>query len=158
MKYTAVSVRQLNRKGKPYQARLKYKDVYGKWKETAKMLPEAKSKKEAKRMANELMDKLNAEAELMPNLNELNTLDKTYRDYLKHQLDTGEIEKSTYSNNLYSYRKYIQPYLGDYIFALIDKNILNHWLTTLYNLNQLILRMLSLSSMRKTSRSSAASS
>lgn len=32
MKYTAVSVRQLDRKGKPWQARAKYKDVYGKWK------------------------------------------------------------------------------------------------------------------------------
>ena len=32
-KYTAVSVRQLDRKGKPWQARAKYKDVYGKWKE-----------------------------------------------------------------------------------------------------------------------------
>ena len=29
MKYTAVSVRQLERKGKPWQARAKYKDVYG---------------------------------------------------------------------------------------------------------------------------------
>lgn len=29
MKYTAVSVRQLDRKGKPWQARAKYKDVYG---------------------------------------------------------------------------------------------------------------------------------
>ncbi len=30
MKYTSVSVRQLDRKGKPWQARAKYKDVYGK--------------------------------------------------------------------------------------------------------------------------------
>ena len=33
MKYTAVSVRQLDRKGKPWQARAKYKDTQGKWKE-----------------------------------------------------------------------------------------------------------------------------
>ena len=34
MKYTTVNVQQLtNRKGKPWQARAKYKDVYGKWKE-----------------------------------------------------------------------------------------------------------------------------
>ena len=45
MKYTAVSVRQLERKGKPWQARAKYKDVYGKWKEVSKMLPEAKARK-----------------------------------------------------------------------------------------------------------------
>lgn len=45
MKYTAVSVRQLEkRKGKPWQARAKYKDVSGKWKEVSKMLPDAKGK------------------------------------------------------------------------------------------------------------------
>ena len=49
MKYTTVNVQQLtNRKGKPWQARAKYKDVYGKWKEVSKMLPDAKGKKEAK--------------------------------------------------------------------------------------------------------------
>ena len=35
MKYTTYNVQQLNRKGKPWQARAKYKDVYGKWKETS---------------------------------------------------------------------------------------------------------------------------
>lgn len=134
MKYSAVSVRQLNRKGKPWQARAKYKDVFGKWKETAKMLPEAKGKKDALRIAKEWLDKLNAEADLMPNAGTANTLDKTYKDYLKYQLDTGEIEKSTYSNNLHSYNKYIKPYLGDYIFALMDKDIINGWITQLYQL------------------------
>ena len=135
MKYTAYSVRQLkDRKGKPWQARFKYKDVYGKWKETARMLPEASGKREADKLAKALMDKLNAEAELMPNINEVKTVDKTYKEYLKHQLDTGVIEKSTYSNSLYSYNKYIKPYLGDYVFALIDKTIINSWLTSLYNL------------------------
>ena len=42
MRYTTSNVRQLtNRKGKPWQARLKYKDSDGKWKELTKMLPEA---------------------------------------------------------------------------------------------------------------------
>ena len=39
MKYTTVNVQQLtNRKGKPWQARAKYKDVYGKWKEVMTLL------------------------------------------------------------------------------------------------------------------------
>ena len=39
MKYTTVSVRQLiDHKGKPWQVRAKYKDVYGKWKEISKMM------------------------------------------------------------------------------------------------------------------------
>lgn len=135
MKYTSVNVRQLeDRKGKPWQARAKYKDVYGKWKEVSKMLPEAKGKKDANRMAKEWLDMLNAEADLMPNVGKQKTVDKIYTEYLKHQLDTGEIEKSTYSNSLYSYKKYIKPYLGDYIFATMDKTVINSWLTKLYQL------------------------
>ena len=103
-KYTAVSVRQLDRKGKPWQARAKYKDVYGKWKELSKMLPDAKGKRDAQRIANEWLDTLNAQADLMPNAGKASTVDKTYREYLKRQLDTGEIEKSTYSNSLHSYK------------------------------------------------------
>ena len=135
MFYKTVSVHQLEkRKGKPWQARAKYKDVYGKWKEVSKMLPNAKGKKEAQRIANEWLEQLNAEADLMPNMNRQQTVDKVYREYLKHQLDTGEIEKSTYSNSLSSYRKYIQPHLGDYIFATVDKTIINGWITKLYQL------------------------
>lgn len=132
--YTAVSVRQLDRKGKPWQARAKYKDAYGKWKEVSKTLPEAKGKKQAQKMANEWLDELNASADLMPNVNKVKTVDVIYNEYLKHQLDTGEIEKSTYSNSMASYKKYIKPYLGDYTFATMDKNILNGWLTKLYGL------------------------
>ena len=132
MKYTAVSVRQLDRKGKPWQARAKYKDVYGKWKEVSKMLPEAKGKKEANRMAKEWLDQLNAEADLMPNAGKAKTVDEIYKEYLLHQVSTGEIERSTYSNSLYSYSKYIKPYLGDYVFASVDKTVLSGWLTKLY--------------------------
>lgn len=133
MKYTTVSVKQLSqRKGKPWQARAKYKDVFGKWKEVSKMLPEANGKKEATKLAKEWLDKLNAEADLMPNVGKAKTVEDTYREYLKHQLATGEIEKSTYSNNIYSFERYIKPYLGNYIFATIDKTIINNWLTKLY--------------------------
>ena len=104
MKYTTFNVQQLaNRKGKPWQARAKYKDVYGKWKETSKMLPEAKGKKEAMRMAREWFDELNAQADLMPNTGKAKTVDEVYKEYLQHQVSTGEIERSTYSNSLYSY-------------------------------------------------------
>lgn len=135
MKYTTVNVRQLeNRKGKPWQARAKYKDVFGKWKEVSKILTGAKGVRDANRMAKEWLDELNAQADLMPNAQREQTVDKVYREYLKHQLDTGEIEKSTYSNSLSSYRKYIQPHLGDYIFSTVDKTIINGWITKLYQL------------------------
>ena len=68
MKYTTVNVQQLtNRKGKPWQARAKYKGMYDKWKEVSKMLPDAKGKKGAIRITKEWLDQLNAEADLMPN-------------------------------------------------------------------------------------------
>lgn len=135
MKYTTYYVNQLeSRKGKPWQARAKYQDANGKWKETAKMMKGAKGKKEAMRMAKEWFDSLNAAAEEMPNASKIKTLEEVYLEYLKHQLDTSEIEKSTYSNTIASYNKYIKPYLGDYIFTAIDKNVLNSWLTKLYKL------------------------
>lgn len=133
MKYTTVNVQQLKqRRGKPWQARAKYKDAFGKWKEVSKMLPEAKGKKEAQRMANEWLEQLNAEADLMPNAGKTKTVDDIYNEYLNHQLNKGEIERSTYSNSAYSYKKYIKPYLGDYIFATVDKTVINSWLTKLY--------------------------
>lgn len=85
-------------------------------------------------MADEWLATLNAEADKMPNASKAKTLDETFREYLKFQLDTGAIEKSTYSNSIHSYNKYIQPYLGDYVFALVDKTVINSWLTKLYQL------------------------
>ena len=72
----------------------------------------SKTMPEAKRMAREWFDKLNAEADLMPNAGKSKTVDEVYKDYLQHQVSTEEIERSTYSNSLYFYNKYIKPYLG----------------------------------------------
>lgn len=133
MKYTSVSVKQLeNRKGKPWQARAKYKDPEGKWKETSKMLKGAKGKKEAMRLAREWMDELNAQADAMPSAEKIQTFEEVYLDYLKHQFETGQIERSTYNSTLVGYRKYVEPYLADYMFTGIDKVVLNRWLTELY--------------------------
>lgn len=132
MKYTAVSVRQLKRIGKPWQARAKYKDAEGNWKETSKMLPNAKGKKEAIQMAREWLAALNAEADKIPNAEHLSTIDEIFNAYLQYQLGTGLIEKSTYSSNIHTYNQYIKPYLGDYVFAFIDRTVINSWITKLY--------------------------
>lgn len=135
MKYTTVSVKQLeHRKGKPWQARAKYKDLNGKWKETSKILKNVKGKKEAQRLAKEWLDTLNAAANNMPNADKEKTVDEVVTEYLEFQLTMGYIEKSTYNSNLYNYREYIKKYLGDYIFSLIDKTVLNNWLTQLYKI------------------------
>lgn len=83
-------------------------------------------------MAKAWLDELNTQADLMPNSGNTSTVDKTYMKYLKYQLESGEIEKSTYSNDIYYYNKYIKPYLGDYIFTKIDNVVINSWMTKLY--------------------------
>ena len=65
MKYENGCVRQLKRKGNPWQAILKYKDpVTNQWRQTTKMLPDAKGKKEAKKLMQAWMDELNKAAEI----------------------------------------------------------------------------------------------
>lgn len=68
MKYGSYSVRLLKRaQGSIWQARLKYKDpITNKWKETSKMLPEAKGKREANKMALEWFNSMNEAASLAP--------------------------------------------------------------------------------------------
>lgn len=135
MKYTTYYVNLVeNGKGKRWQARAKYKDERGNWRETSRILKDASGKREANRMAKEWFDKLNEEADLMPNVSKAKTVDETFIEYLNHQLNTSEIEKSTYTNTMYYYTKYIKPYLGDYIFASVDKTVLNSWLTELFKL------------------------
>lgn len=137
-KYASFSVRLIEgdgeKKSKTWQARLRYKDATGKWKEKSKMLNGAKGIREAKQMAREYMDRLNAEADVMPTVKKEKTVDETFKEYLKKQLDTGEIEKSTYSNTIHSYNKYIKPYLGDYIFPLVDRTIIEGWIKWMYQL------------------------
>lgn len=131
--YSSASVRYKDETKKWY-VRLSYKDAFGKWKGTERLLKDAKTKKEAKRQAEELRLALNNEAQNTPNTPTGETLDSVIRDYLEKQYKKGEIEKSTYSNALYFHKKYTEPYIGDYIFNTIDKNVLNKWITDLYNL------------------------
>ena len=137
-KYASFSVRLIEgdgqKKSKTWQARLRYKDATGKWKEKSKMLNGAKGIREAKQMAKEYMDKLNAEADIMPTIKKEKTVDDVFIEYIKKQLETGEIERSTYSNTLYSYNKYIKPRLGEYIFHLVDRPIIEEWIKWMYQL------------------------
>ena len=131
MKYTTAYVAQLkSRKGKPWQARLKYKDpASGKWKETTKMLPEANGKREAQKLANDWLAEMNAVADNMPTMDRDKTVGEMYKDYLSFQFNTGEIERSTYYNSLSYFNEYIAPYLGNHGFATLDKTLINAWLT-----------------------------
>ena len=125
------------KKGKRYQARLRYADPSKKkgWSEVSKMLPETvKGKREADKLAEKWRVEMNAQADVMPTMEANKTVDEIYTEYLSHQLNTGEIEKSTYINTLFYFKEYIKPYLGSYVFATLDRVAIEMWLTKLHNL------------------------
>ena len=133
-KYTTVNVRQIKKRNNQWQARAKYKDTNGKWSEVSKMLPEAKGKRSAEKMAEDWRRELNAQAEQIPEVKNIDTVEEVYLDYIYQQMTRGEIEKSTYSNSIQTFRTYVKPYLGNYIFASVDKTVLSGWIEKLYNL------------------------
>lgn len=133
MKYESWSVRQLKkRKGNPWQARLKYKDpTTGKWKETSKVLKDAKGIREAKKLAEAWFDEMNEVAANSPNIEKDKTVGEMIQNYLDYQLRAGLLERSTYSQQQLNLRAHIQPYIGDYSFVTFDRNAVNIWLTKL---------------------------
>lgn len=136
MRYTSASAHQLKkRKGQPWQARLKYKDATGKWKETTKMLPDAKGKKDAERLAKEWMDELNNTAAKIPSTpqrrRERETVSQVVRQYIEYQHATGKLEDSTYSASIYTLEKRVDPYIGDILFLELDRFAISSWITQL---------------------------
>ncbi len=136
MKYTSASVHQLkNRKGKPWQARLKYKDPTGKWKEISKMLPEAKGKKEAERIAREWQDEMNKTSQIVPSTpskkRDRQTVQEVCEQYLQFQVAMGIIEKSTARTYSAQSAKRVYPYIGDILFLELDRVAIADWITKL---------------------------
>ena len=98
------------------------------------MVPEEiKSKREAGKWAEKWRAEMNAVADNMPSMEANKTIREVFMEFLDHQLNTGEIEKSTYNNSYYYFREYIDPYLGSYSFATLDRVAIDMWLTKLHN-------------------------
>lgn len=128
-KYSSYYVHKLtSRKGQPWQGRLKWKDDKGKWKETTKVFPEAKGKKEAMRLTKEWFDEMNAIAEAS-SLPKEKTLAEVCQDYLDYQLASNEIENSTYHMHKDNLRRNIIPLIGNIGFKSLDRNALIYWHT-----------------------------
>lgn len=133
MKYDSGFVRQLNRKGKPWQAVLKYKDpLTNKWKQTTKMLPDAKGKKEAKKLMQAWMDEMNAAAAVSTSIESSITVTEMVLKFFNYQLTVGEIEKSTHDSQIRIYKNRVEPYIGNIGFTTLDRTAINLWLTKLY--------------------------
>ena len=132
MKYESFHVQQLPKRNNRWQARLKYKDNNGGWKETTKLLPkEVKSKRVAKKLAEAWFDEMNEAAELSPTFNREKTVGEVIDDYMDYQLRCGELEESTYHNRKYTYNSLVKPYIGDISFISLDRTAIMSWLTKL---------------------------
>lgn len=133
MKYLNYNVRQLeNRKNKPWQARLKYKDpVTGEWKETTKILRGVNGKREAKKAAEAWFDEMNEAAANSLIIEMDKTVGEMVLKYLDYQYQTGAIELSTYTMEKSAYNSIVKPYIADYSFVTFDRVAVNAWLTKL---------------------------
>lgn len=133
MLYQSYSVSQRNTKknGKVWQARLRYKDASGKWKETSKLLPNCNGKREAKKIAEAWFNEMNEAASLSPNISKDKTVEEAVKEYMEYQLQAGEIEPSTYSARGTIIANMIVPYIGKNSFISLDRNAINIWLSKL---------------------------
>ena len=133
MKYSSFNVRQVEKKrGKVWQARLKYKDpITGKWKETNKLLPDVKGVREARKAAQQWFDEMNEAASNSPNLGMDKTVGEMVLSYLDYQYGTGDIELSTYTMEKSAYNSVIKPYVADYSFTTFDRTAITAWLAKL---------------------------
>ena len=109
MYYYNPTVKQcLDRKGKPWRASIDYKDpITGKRKQKTKMLPGAKGKKEAKKMAEEWLAEMNDSVKTMAPVEQGKTLEEMIEGFENYRLTVGEIEKSTHQKNLAVSKNYI---------------------------------------------------
>jgi len=125
-KYTGASVRQL--KNGTWQARLAYKSG-GKWKTLDRVLKDAKGKREAMKQAEDLRRELNEKStqEIIEN----RTVASVVRTFLDYQFTSGDIERSTYDNQIYELNKRIIPYIGDYTFDTLNRSVIIDWHTKL---------------------------
>ncbi len=134
MFYFNPTVKQcLTRKGKPWRASLDYKDpITGKRRQKTKMLNSAKGKKEAQKQANEWLAELNNSVKTLAPTDQGKTVKEMLEGYEDYRFSVGEIESSTHQKNLSIGKNYIFPYLGDNLFATLDRIDINTWLAKLF--------------------------
>jgi integrase len=133
MRYTSFSVRQVsNRKGKPWQARLNYKDpITNKYKQLSKYLDNCSGKREAQQLARQWMDQMNNQSDSPIDNEKKETIDEVVAHYIDYQYAIGALETSTRDKQRYSYHKYVSPYLGKYVFKELDRVAIIDWHTHL---------------------------
>ena len=97
------------------------------------MLPEAKGKREANKMALEWFNEMNEAASLAPegSKEDEKTISEVVKAYLDFQLSTGKLEQSTHDAQLSNFERNIEPYLGNISFYHLDRTSIIKWHTEL---------------------------
>ena len=136
MFYTSWSVKQQKkRKGKPWRATFEYKDSEGNRHQKTATLREAKGKKEAEQIAQDMFYELNHQKEEQEDTKRYEeTVDKKFTEYLEYQLETSAIQPTTYNVQLFNFNKYTKPILGDILFDELSKSDIKKWITHLHNI------------------------
>ena len=131
-KYYHSYVKQLkHRKRRPWQGILVYKDANEKRRTISKMLPNASGKREAEKLAEEWRKEMNDAVALSPTFDKQRTVSEVIRDYMDYQLQSGELEHSTYHNRVFTYKSLVDPYIGDISFISLDRTAILNWLAKL---------------------------
>lgn len=63
------------------------------------------------------------------------TVEQVVIEYLDRQLETGKMERSTYSTQINRLKRHVFPHIGDIQFNEVNKDVLEVWLTKLYKTN-----------------------
>lgn len=138
--YSSGTVRQLSRKGKPWQGTLKYKDSNGDWKSVTKMLNDATGKKDAERLLKEWQSDLERQtaASIIKNPRELKkklgkSVTDVIQEYVERQRKLNEIEESSYTHQQRVIKNYIKPYLSEVDFVALRREQIQEWISYLSN-------------------------
>lgn len=134
-KLTISPYKDKNGKQVGWRGSLSWRDAEGNRKQTTRVC-RTKLKRDARVYLEEWQKELEKMAQITPQLPQqtknLLTVTEAITTYVNYQLSIGEIEQSTHAKDVADIKKYISPYIGDYIFTAIDSNVLNGWLAKLY--------------------------
>ena len=134
-KLTISSYKDKNGKQIGWRGSLSWRDAEGNRKQTTKVC-RTKLKRDARAYLEEWQKELESQARVTPQMPQhtknMPTVTEAITTYVNYQLSIGEIEQSTHAKDISDIKKYIAPYIGDYIFTAIDTNVLNGWLAKLY--------------------------
>lgn len=136
-KLTISSYKDKNGKQIGWRGSLSWRDAEGNRKQTTKVC-RTKLKRDARVYLEEWQKELENQARVTPQMPQhtknMPTVTETITTYVNYQLSIGEIEQSSQAKDISYTKKYITPYIGEYIFTAIDTNVLNGWIAKLYEL------------------------